>query len=548
MTTTVVNPYSEARMPSVHEEATKVDESVYMEARELQRQVAMAEDLLTGEYPDCYEAQRIITRSIEKLAELEAMGKLLHAHGDRTAIELMASTVRRGIDAVSARLAASPMKALLKEQSRWVEAGFPQESLTVDPEAVHFVVATDLMYTVMMYQKCADILEGESTTLRFVDGKVLIKVEGEYLPYADIKEKIRYSSDEKKFCGWNMIHPMGFVPCDATSWNDMYPIARLTPEAYQRVAARASQFWSEDQEEIDPGREKGYILQVITTGRSCLPHAWWNANFNDMTPEHTSSRLITPDGYVFSFGTKMAAADAEQVTQLSGFLTTAASRTSCPDYEEVRPSHEKRVTSIPMTKERFDAIVQYAKEMNKGFAFNFASQNCARFVTVQMALAGVFANIKMSLSECLYGMLPRLRDIPFVGQPVARVAAAISFVVTPIFDLLAALIRWVTPYPVKRVWEVVTSFVREALRRMCAVIINALFFFVMGAGKTLIPKSRCLLRWQNLANPDAIVVYHAYKLRQWQARQLSSVYYTKPEAGLCCLDPEKGWVPALQTA
>ena len=291
--------------------------------------------------------------------------------------------------------------------------------LVTDPEAVHFAVSSDLLYTILMYKTSADVLEGE-ITIPIANGKALFLVEGTYLPYEEFRHRIQYSETEKKFIGWNFIHPRGFVPHDTVDFSEMYPIARIKPEAYRRIAQTASQFWSENQEEVDPGREKGYILQVMTTGRACIPRTWWGTNFDDLTPEHTSSRLITPEGEVYSFGTRLRVADAERVTSLSHILETAMTFTSVPDYEEPRPSDEKRVTAIPMTKERFDAIMRYANQANKGFPFNFSTQNCARFVTGQMALAGVSVNIKMSVAQFLYGMLPNLADVPLVGQAAGK--------------------------------------------------------------------------------------------------------------------------------
>ena len=137
--------------------------------------------------------------------------------------------------------------------------------------------------------------------------------------------------------------------------------------------------------------------------------------------------------------------------------------------------------------------------------------------------------------------------------------AGISFVVTPIFDILAAVFSCITPYPVRRVWEVVTWGILEIYRRIGAVIINSLFYLGMGAGRSLIPPgvitekrgdsdnndvalptSARVMNWWDIINPDAIVVYHAFKLRQWQYKQGSSVFYTKPTSGFCCIDPAKG--------
>jgi hypothetical protein len=513
--------------------------------------------------PNLVAVHRAIDSCIAQVAELQKAAKNLGSKHERQALQKNIAILQASIDRLSDSLKKAPFQYLLHEQQKWIDAGFDERALVTDPEGVHFAVSTDLIYTILMFKDSADILEGEQITIPIVDGKALFKVGGEYLPYSAIKGRIVYSEEEQKFPGWNFIHPSGFVPRDSSEFSEMYPIAKLKPDAYERIARNASQFWCDNQQEVDPGCEKRYILQVITTGRSCIPRTWWGTNFDNHTPEHSSSRLITPDGYVYSFGTKMRPADAQRVKSLNNFLATALSTTSAIDYEESRSSEEKRVTSIPMTKNRFDAILRYGNDANKGFPFNFASQNCARFVSTQMALAGVPVNIKMSVPQCLAGILPDLDKVPLIGRPLSKVIAAVSFVVRPIIDALGALFRYFTPSPITKIWHVLTWSVRELFRRVGAVIYNGLFYSLMGAGRSFVPDGRfterkCdpndetslptstrLLRWWDIFNPDAITVYHAYKLRLWQNKQKSSVFYTNPKSGFGCIDPAKGLPPKL---
>ncbi len=565
MSTAAVHSSADSRMPVLAPSDVSFD-SFLQQARDVYRQLEGALYELDQQHPSLVAVARTLAECVAKAAAIDEMGRSLNAHRDGAGRDRVQATLSHAIETVSSRLQSDALKPLLREQTKWVEAGFPEEIVVTDPDAVHFVVSTDLLYTVLMFKKASGVLDGEELTIRFAEGKAFLKVEGRYLPYEAFKERIVYSEAEKKFPGWNYIHPDGFIPKDNTDFDEMYPIARLKPEAYEQIARTAAQFWGEDQEEVDPGHEKRCIFQVMTTGRSCIPRTWWGINFDDMTPEHTSSRLITPDGYVYSFGTKMRAADGEKVTKLTNLLTTALSFTSALDYEEPKPSEEKRVTSIPITKERFDAIARYVNTHNKGFAFNFASQNCARFVNVQMALAGVPVDIKMSIPEFISNFFPTLANVPLVGRPLSSVIATISFVVTPIIDIISAILRCITPYPVKRVWEVLTWAAHELLRRIAAVLYNGFFFLVLGAGRTCLPPGRIpehpvdpddqltmptsnhLLHWWDIANPDAITGYHAYKVRMWQMKQRSSVFYTNPENGFSCIDPTKGWCPAAPCA
>ena len=447
-------------------------------------------------------------------------------------------------------------RELYSTQKKWVESGFDEDVLQTDPEGVAFAVETGLIHTILMFQKAADSLEGDPITIQIRNGKAHFLVNGEYQPLEAFKDRIQYSKEEKRFVGWNFIHPQGFVEKDDTSYDALYPIAKLKPEAYARIAEQANAFW-QGREEVDPGQEKGFILQVMTTGRTCIPHTWWGQNIDDHTPEHSSSRLIGPDGSVYSFGTKMARADAEFVTQPQNLFTTAVSYVPAPDYEEPKPAEEKRVTFIPITEKRFEDIRRYVVTASHGFAFNFGNANCAHFVQSLMGLAGVHVDIKMTVTQFLYGILPSLENIPVVGRPMAKVAAAVTFITKPLLDLISAMAQ-ATPQFVRHIWTKIVDFAMILPRTIGAVFVNVIVMTLMGANKTRVPdgrpfeagesgdlalpSARYCLQWKDLFDPDAFFIYHAFKLRLWQLAQKSTVLYRNPECGFTCIDPQKGIV------
>ena len=456
-------------------------------------------------------------------------------------------------------LSTETLKTLWKAQKKWVEAGFEESIVETDPEAVAYAVDTGLVHTLAMFRD-ASALDGETAAVQFQGGKALFKVERLWLPIGDFKGRIQYSPDEKKFIGWNCIHPDGFVRRDDTKYETLYPVAKLKPEVFDRVLRQGREFW-EGREEVDEGREKPYVLQVMTTGRPCFPHMWCLTNLDDHTPEHSSTRLIGPNGFVYSFGTKMRSVDADRVTKITNILSTAETHVPVPDYEETRPSQEKRVTSIALTKERFEAICRYVETANKGFPFNFAEANCARFVVSLMALAGVELDVKMTVGEFLLGCLPALSDVPAVGRPLSNVAAAVAFVAVPIIDILGAFLRYVLPQCIQRVHMFVVRKAEQLLRLIGAFVTNLFVLTLLGAGRTYIadgvryepnrgadgplalPTSTRLMRWKDLFRPDALIFYHAIKLRRWQlAQHHATTVFTDPKYGFACLDPAAGVV------
>ncbi len=471
------------------------------------------------------------------------------ADKDGDELHVQANIVHETVTDCWERLCADP---LLKEQEKWVAAGFDRALLVSDPEAVRFAVSTRLIHTISMFKKTADMLEGEVLDIRNEDGRALFKVEGEWLPYSAFKDRIHYSDEECRFIGWNVIHPMGFIPRDWAEYGEIYPIAKVTPEAYRKLKAHAEQFWTAEQPEIDPGCEKGYILQVMTTGRDYLPNTWWAQNFKEHFPEHGSVRLITPEGFVYSFGTKMRLPDQEFLSHPSSYLGVGISNVPTPDYEEPRRSDDRLMTSLPVSKERCEKILDFVSRANRGICFNFARQNCVRFVATVLGIAGVEVNIRTSVHELLSGIVPRLSDIPDIGTTLSAAVSRIACVAGSLFDKISTVLGYLLPTPLKMLGACVGRVVTSIAQRIEAVFWNGIGLCLLGASKSIVPEGRLadqnvpevetfrqLLHWSDIGTPDAIPLYYVSKLKAWMRRQTTSLLYLKPEHGFCCFDPDR---------
>lgn len=489
------------------------------------------------------EVQRVLTSLPEILHSIETVQGADEQKRDLVALQ-------RRAQAIANRLQSEPLRELFKEQKKWVECGFDRKLLETDPDAVHFAVASKLIYTIDMFAKSADILKGEMLTIRNIEGVAHFKVQGEWRPFADFKDQILYSENEGRFVGWNFVHPEGFIPRDWAEYGHIYPIAKLTREAYARIKAHADQFWGNGQAEIDPGEDKGYIMQVMTTGRDLLPDAWWTKNFKNHFPEHGSIRLITPDGDVYSFGTKMRLPDQDFLCQVSTYLGTGISNVPTPDYEEPRKSDDRLMVCLPVSKKRFDGIIDFADRANKGICFNFARQNCVRFASVVLGLAGVDVNIKTDLHEILRNIFPRLSDIPWIGRPLSALATGVSCVAAWAFDLLGRALSIVPPLKKVADWTVCAG--TNLLQRIEAVFWNGLALCFLGGSTSIVPEEkfkedttpevetfRQVVRWRDLFTPDAIPVYYVTKLKDWMKKQKTALHFVNPDHGFCCLDPDK---------
>ena len=455
------------------------------------------------------------------------------------------------IRSIIAFMGTEPVRSTAKEQEKWVAAGFERSLLTTDPEAVHFAVSSKLIYTISMFAKSAAFLEGEPMTIKAVDGSAYFKVEGEWRPYSAFKDQIQYAEDQFKIVGWNFIHPLGFVHRDLTEYDSIYPIAKLNEAGIRATMAHAQKFWGENQPEIDSGIEKSCVLQVMTTGRDWdyLPKAWWANNLREHLPKHTSLRLMTPDGSLYSFGAKMGLqTDAFLCSPGHHQLGTGLATVPTPDYEESRRSDDRTMVAIPLSEGRAKQVLTFANEANKGFSFNFLRQNCVRFADITMKLAGVKMSSHLSIEQFIADSLPRVSDIPYVGKGLVAVASSISRVVSPVFQFIGAMANAVMPYPIKLVWNIIRDGLDAVRSRIAAFVINGVSLMFLGANTSVVPEDlpkvsevesfRQLISWKDLLTPDAIQVYFSTELDRWLRAQHNVLVFPKPEYGFCCLNEE----------
>ena len=249
--------------------------------------------------------------------------------------------------------------------------------------------------------------------------------------------------------------------------------------------------------------------------------------------------------------------DQDYLCQVSSYLATGISNVPTPDYEEPRKSDDRLITSLPVTKERFDRIIDFINRANRGICFNFSRQNCVRFIQVVLGIGGINMSIRTTAHELMAGVLPRLSDIPGIGKQVSAVVTKIGCVAASALDAVSTVLGFVTPYHLKKLGEFAVWAATEVLRRIDAVFWNALGLCVLGASKSIVPDSQMsntsvpevetfhhVLNWSDFFTPDAMPTYYVTKLKEWMQRQKTALLFRKPEYGFCCFDPDKA---ALQS-
>ena len=441
----------------------------------------------------------------ERVRQLEEKVRKAPDHPFQTSAFL---DIQRQVWGLVAFMGSEPVCSTAREQEKWVAAGFDRSLITTDPEAVHFAVSSRLIYTISMYAAASAYLDGEPMVIKAVQGRAYFKVEGEWRPYSAFKDQIRYSSVRRSFLGWNFIHPAGFISKDWVEYDQIYPIARLNTAGIQAAKGHARKFWGKDQPEVDPGIEKPCVLQVITTRKEPegLPTPWWQRHFQEKNPDrHTSLRLITPEGDLYSFGIALRHEDEAFLSSMRSVLATGIANVPIPDYQESRKAERQVLVALPLSQERAKKIIDFANTASKGIAFNIAQQNCARFAEGALQIAGVTVTSRVSVSQLVLDALPRLSDAPYAGGA----AAAVSTIASAAFA--KAAVR--CPMVVKHVFGALKD--AGALLASCAVKAAAIAFF--GAGASTGPKP--MFSWKDLLSRKRLEVYSPAQLESWMLSQ-----------------------------
>lgn len=480
-------------------------------------------------------------------------------------VETLAKTKERVEQELDVRLAAlrkrlDPVLASIKElrerevlAKKWRDLGLDDTLLVSHPDFAEFLVSSGLVYTIVTLQNStragADyhkIAIGES-------GEPELWLEGKRCPWSWMKKMFVADPEGKRLVlredpneQWTYVAPDGLVPASRYRPGKLYPCELLSYAEYRQLQRHADRFWA-SHDEVDPGVEKPCVLQVITMRRDKLPGSILTDNLNAGYPAHTWFRIIDEKGRVYSGGAEIAEEDQPAVLSgLRSFLTTARASVSTInsplprpfDYEESHPFDERLVTSIPMTIERKDAILDNLEGLNgePALPFNFARQNCTK-ITVEAVLkpAGVAVDTRMRLGSLLGSLMPDMREL--LPGSFFAVTARISETARCLYRRAIQS----APACVRRIVPVVTNEVAKLAERVETAVSTSLML-LLGGTKTLRPRvpgtlgdldnddhlttfSALLLESRPFTDTAPVAFDHPMLLRAWQWEQASTVRY-----------------------
>lgn len=419
------------------------------------------------------------------------------------------------------------------------------EGLSVDSisnEGCQFLVDSGIAF----WMNCFHNSQGTDSRMHvlkmLLPGCLSILQNGEYVSLEKVLSSLRYDVGIDKVVDksgqvWSYRSPEGLVPRDRFSYEELEPIEQLSGEAYSAVLVKARNFW-EGHREIDSGKSKECILQIVTTQHYASEDPLVR-NVMDSYPQHTTFRLIDKRGKVYSFGMQMEKDQQSTIFDegmLQNLLKTTVTKISTPDYEEAKPCHSKMVTHIAITEERFKKIADFITVTNKSdLSFNFMFQNCSTLAREVLRCAG-FEDFprRITAYQYLSGLFPGMDAIPGIGKTLHMCIDRIKEFVVPIFNFLNAY----TPPTITRFVRQITDVVTYIPRLITTIFISVLMAS-MGAFKMSKPlppgrednrdNSTRLTSFSSLfqAPMDLFderlqVVDSHLSLRQWQLQQRST--------------------------
>ncbi len=231
------------------------------------------------------------------------------------------------------------------------------------------------------------------------DGHILIKMRGVWTRWEKI-QSILYVDKSTKKClekgtkkEWTYISPEGFVPKSRWHYKKPYPVYKLSQLQHKKLLTWAR---AKPQETC--------IFQIVTTAHKKSRHPLLNKAAEQLEPNHTSIRLITSDGAVYSAGLQTLERGSTHR------LRTIKARITMCDFEEFRHFAKKRVTSIAITDEAAQKVLNRIEYLGKKtIPFNFIQQNCIDLCEDLMLEAGICTpKLKTTLGKMLCASLPEL--------------------------------------------------------------------------------------------------------------------------------------------
>jgi len=438
-----------------------------------------------------------------------------------------------------------------KTEKKWEKLGLPASVLEKHADCARFLIDSGLAFKIVGYRETCGDPNIHDVKLDH-DGQPMIRVQGAFKRWDLIRRQLNYDEKSDKILslaypgsiaqGWSYLHPAGLEPKDRLSNDRIVPIYRITNDERNRVVAHAQKFY-EKNAEVDVGVPKNWVIQFHTSPRrqfvSSIPPLPQNPLLDNVARNlntHIVMRLIAPNGDVYSSGLEMPMDSQNFLWEggLAKFLGTVTAQVNkTGDYEEFRPHDGRLVTSIPLTAQRADNIVDFLNGLGD-VRFNFLRQNCSNLMGIVSKMAGYDIPMQTTVKDALVDMLPDVKHLPVIG-PVAHK-------VNQVFVSFASCLSYITPGFIKNIVTVISDAVFFIPRKTGTLAVNLIIKYFGGAtmlhalpdnteeedfynAGRFLNFSRLIRGWTDLFKEQTQELYHSKYFVEWQKEQKSTVLH-----------------------
>ncbi len=484
----------------------------------------------------CQQAEELVQSSDTNLIAKELQLNNLQAKLLEFDEELVVE-IQKKLIAVYAELSDKAFE--LKGQKKWLQLGFSEAMLSTHAACVSFLLRSGVAFSIATFKEATAKGIGIHDVL-VENGEPMIRVQGEYMPWSVLRQKFELDARSGKIISktnpaelYTYSSPQGLVKSKSTPY-PLYPIEQLSPQELKSLQEHAKVF------QDDP--LKNCVLQVVTTSDYAFSPSWLVEGINEAHPKHTSIRLVDNEGKVFSLGLELAKAFEEYVqADPMSCMATGYAKVGTPDYRDTRSFDEKLITNIPIDEKTLKAIIAFANSINKGegVRFSIAKQNCNTFGVVALGLAGITVDARVTVADMVGRMAPKCSAIPVVGGALSWLKSKVTSVVAPLFSYLQAY----TPPLLKKTLTFASNVVSYIPKKLGTLFVNSIFllFGAANEAQTLLytsPQNEAstphglasfatsIPSWTGLFDDENSLIFHPYKLLDWQKEQKSTIYYS----------------------
>ncbi len=429
-----------------------------------------------------------------------------------------------------------------KIKEKWLQLGLSSSVIETDPDCVRILITSGIIYPLVGYANSFD--HSEAGSIRLENEQLMLKIQGSWKSWKEInqllmqdpKNKTRMISRNNPGQVWSYVSHLGFIPKDRLHYEHIYPVALLSEAQYEKVKALAKHFLDKNSE-VDVGIEKTGILQLMTTSQQEISTPFYL--------EHCTIRIIRKVNgkyELYSMGSEMTENEYRKTMPgnswiSTSILTTVETKIGMCDFQEFRHKDLCRVTSIPLSEERTNAILKMIDQISqKQLRFNYIQQNCLSLVHEVMKLSGYeMPDLRITPAQLLCWKL-----INHENSLIRRMNDKVLHVFGEIDQMIPSSMRNVIKpicYPahciLNKVSTVFTNFVVAAMGgwKMSMPLAPGSTEDPLSQNQGMISFSRLIRSPLSLWEDGPSVLHHSLPLIEWQLKQLST-FVTHPKKNM----------------